>query len=187
MGQREPRGVPDLVAEIAADVERLFEILVVELEVGTHPEVVHESEAQRICAEEARHLQRIDSIPQRFGHAPAPVIADGSVEIDFPERHLTHELDSGHDHAGDPEEQDLRRGHERVPGIERLEALGLVGPAQCTEGPERRGEPSIEDIRILLEIGRAALAAFGGLLDPREGRTAGAVPDGDAVPPPELA
>src|SRR5205085_2829668 len=93
----------------------------------------------------------------------------------------------GHDHPRHPEEEDLPgRGQEaaRVEGPQ----LGRVGaPAAGREGPDRRAEPGVEDVLLLAQLAAAGAATLRlGLGDDR--LVAGvAVPDGDPVPPPELA
>ena len=96
-----------------------------------------------------------------------------------------------HHHARDPEEQDVIGRNQHISGIELLQIRGLIGPAQGGKWPQRRREPGIEHIRILLVACRRLLIGadahdvtlnLAGLV-----RALRAVPNGDAVAPPQLA
>src|SRR5690606_29197234 len=63
----------------------------------------------------------------------------------------------------------------------------FVGPAKRGEGPQAGGEPCIQHIIILAKLLRAARLAAAWVFARRGHMTSGAVPDGNAVPPPELA
>ena len=187
MREHEPRRIPDLVAEVAADAEGLLEVLVVQLQVRPDTQAVHQCEPQRISPEQSNHFERIDPVAQRLLHAATQVVAHRPVQVDIAERHLAHELEPGHDHPRHPEEQNLRGGNQHVAGIERLQVIGLVGPAKRAERPERGREPGVQYVGILIELGATALTAFAGILPPNEHRvTAATVPNRDAVAPPEL-
>ena len=116
-----------------------------------------------------------------------------------------------HDHAGDPEEEDVEAGDEEGGGVElegrvqgggcrvqraRVGGFYALFPTPCTlhiwpaedgEGEQAGGEPGVEDVGFLGEVGAAAGGAGGGGGAGDGDVLVGAVPGGDAVSPPELA
>ncbi len=101
-----------------------------------------------------------------------------------------------HDHAGDPEEEDVEAGDEEGGGVEGGEVFGelrfavgvCVGPAEGGEGKEAGGEPGVEDVGLLRDVGGVAVAAgCGGFAGDGDAAAGFAVPCGDAMAPPELA
>src|SRR5439155_25599439 len=61
------------------------------------------------------------------------------------------------------------------------------GPAEGGEGEEAGGEPGVEDVGFLNDVGGVAGAAGGGCFaGDGDGATGFAVPCGDAVAPPQL-
>src|SRR5277367_1168228 len=63
-----------------------------------------------------------------------------------------------------------------------------AGPAEGGEGEEAGGEPGVEDVGFLDDVGRVAVAAgFWSFTVDRDASAGFAVPRGDAVAPPELA
>jgi hypothetical protein len=131
-------------------------------------------------------LDRIDARAEALRHAPAVGREDHRVDVDVLERNVAGELEPHHDHARDPEVEDLARGREEVGRIEGAQLGRVVGPAEHRERPELRAEPGVEHVDLLPELGvAAAAAARRGLRD--VGLLAGvAVPDGQAMAPPEL-
>lgn len=138
--------------------------------------------------------QRVDADALGLGVLAAEFIANQAVQEHIPERHLLllrilalseHRVvgdeHAEHHHPGDPEEQDVVAGDENAGGIELFEFGGGVRPAHGGEGPQAGGEPGVEDVRVLHP-------ALGGLLVRADtGDLAlGAVPDRDAVAPPQL-
>src|SRR5579871_6948736 len=65
-----------------------------------------------------------------------------------------------HDHARDPEEQDLVSSDQQRRRVEDFQIARLLRPAERCEGKQAGGEPGIEHIRDLLD-GSTALGAFG--------------------------
>jgi hypothetical protein len=116
------------------------------------------------------------------------VSRDDAVQVDRVERRLARELVARHDHARDPEEEDVGAGHQHVGRIERAQVLAvLVRPAERGERPEPGGEPGVEHVLVLPHRAAAAALARSVRLDDELRRVAVvAVPDGNAVPPPEL-
>ena len=110
------------------------------------------------------------------------------MQVDGVEGDFAGELQPRHDHARHPEEEDVVAGFHDRGRVEVLQVGGLFGPAQGGERPQAGGEPGVEHIGVLLQIGAAAVGAVRGVLA-GDGLLAavGAVPDRDAVSPPELA
>ncbi len=117
------------------------------------------------------------------------MVANQAVDVHLVERHVAHELDAHHDHARDPEENDVESGDEHISGIEVLERVRLLWPAERAEWPQGRGEPGIENVLVLSQgdIFREAMMFADSLLRVADVDIALVViPGRDAVPPPEL-
>ena len=80
--------------------------------------------------------------------------------------HVEHEVAAEHDHAGDPEEEDVEAGDEKLGWIEggevgrevRLAGVGVrIGPAEDGEGKQAGGEPGVEDVGLLRDFGGVAM------------------------------
>src|SRR5581483_6884269 len=71
-----------------------------------------------------------------FGHFGSVGVAHDAVQIHGVKRNLTHELDAEHNHAGDPEEQNVVTRFQYGGWIEIAEVLGVVGPAERGKGPQ---------------------------------------------------
>ena len=77
-----------------------------------------QAEAHAVGAVLVDLVQRVDPGAQRLRH-PAPVGGlDDRVDVDVGERDLAGELDPDHDHARDPEEEDVARRGEHVGRVE---------------------------------------------------------------------
>src|SRR5207302_8721611 len=95
----EAAGVPEFVAEVAAQLDVLLVVEHVLAERGA----AHDAKAERVGAVIADELERVGRIAEALGHFAALLVADNAGEIDVVERHPAHELVSGHDHVCDPE------------------------------------------------------------------------------------
>ena len=96
------------------------------------------------------HFQGIDDVAQGFGHLAPLGIAHQAVVQHRVERGLAHLLNAREDHARHPEEDDIIAGHQHRGRVVIGQIFGLFGPAQGGEGPERRGEPGIQRILVLI-------------------------------------
>ena len=178
------RCVPDLIRKIA----RGLHALPVEAHVVARGIARDEHEAQRVRAVFLDDLYGVDAVAERLGHLASLAVAHKAVDKDIPERHVAPEAQSHHDHARDPEEDDVISRNERRCRIEMAEVFRLLGPAQRLERPESRAEPRIEHILILMDAAAAAVHTGSKILTRNRGLTAvRAVPCGNTVPPPELA
>ena len=68
-------------------------------------------------------------------------------------------LHAGENHAGNPEEDNIIAGNQRIRRIEVLQLLCLFRPAERRERPQCRGEPRIQYILFLMDVRSAALRA----------------------------
>src|SRR5262249_7393484 len=72
-------------------------------------------------------------------------------EIHVAKWQVAHELVARHDHPGDPEENNFRRGDEVGGRIKLLQRLGLLRPTHRGKRPEPGTEPGVEDVGVLGE------------------------------------
>ena len=124
------------------------------------------------------------------------MVADDAGEVDVPEGLLPHILIPCHDHAGDPEEEDVRSGDEGRGGIVvlQLRILRILDRIrEDTHRPEPGGEPGVQRVLILLQIsvgeGRVDLVSLlecHGAALAHDDLPIRQVVGGDAVPPVEL-
>src|SRR5579859_70098 len=182
--QHEARGVPDFVGEVAIahDTLRYQPGVVAGRAAGC------QREAQRVGAVLIHDGERVDHIVLRLAHLLALRIAHQAMQVNGMERLRSQEVYAGHRHARHPEEDDVvARLHHRG-GIVAVQVGRVFGPAQRAERPQPRTEPCIKHIFVLMNVSAVTVRA-GGNIDAADGHVAAivAVPDGDAMPPPELA
>ena len=96
------------------------------------------------------YFQRIYAVAERFGHLSSLFVADETVNEHVVERHFARMRQSGENHSGNPEEDDIVTGNEHVGGIEVFEIFGLFGITERRERPERGGEPRVQNVLVLL-------------------------------------
>ena len=156
--EREPGGVEQLGGEVA----RRAGVVLADGQVAARAGAAGQGEAQRVGAELLDPVQRVDAVAARLAHLPAELVANQAVQEHILERHLRTapavERDGGivgderaeHHHPGHPEEQDVVAGHQHRGRIELRQVVGVVGPAQGGERPQRRREPGVEHVGVLL-------------------------------------
>ena len=143
-------------------------------------------------------VDRVDHIALGLALLLTLGIADQARDVHVTKRHIARELEPEHDHAGDPEEDDVEAGDQHIGGIEVGHLRRRVGPAQGGKRPQGGGEPGVEHVVVLAQIGREAVGVgLGVRLGPggaRLGLVAAhpdaavlVVPGRDAVAPPQLA
>ncbi len=130
---QEARGVPQLGREVAVALDPLL----IELDVAALAFHRRQGEAQRVGAIFVDQAERVDGVALGLGHLLPVRVADQAVEVERLPRRLLHQLDALHRHPRVPEEQDVEAGDEDVIGVMALEVLGLLGPAEGGEGPQR--------------------------------------------------
>ena len=141
----EAAGVPELVAEVAAQLD----VLLVEQHVLAQRRAAHGAEAQGVGAVLGDEFERVGRIAQALAHLAAQLVADDAGEIDVAERQVAHELVARHDHARDPEEDDVRPGDQVGRGVELLQRVRLLRPAHRGKRPEPGAEPGVEHVGVL--------------------------------------
>ena len=135
-------------------------------------------------------IDGVEDIALGLGHLVAVGVAHQAVDVNLAEGHIAHELEAHHDHAGHPEEDDVKARDQHRGGVEGLQAFGVLWPAQGGEGPEGGAEPGVQHVRVLRqgEVGGQAVAGADlGLGATHIDVALGVVPGGDAVAPPDLA
>ena len=194
--EQEAAGVPDLrhkrlglvgtravneLLGLLVDVRVKLNILVV----GAQREQV---EAHGVGAVHANEVHGVNAVALRLGHAAAVLGKNRRVDDDVLKRHLVQEVQRAHDHAGDPQRDDVARGDQRRRRMMALEQLRLLRPALRGEGPQLRAEPRVQHVLILVHVMAAALGAHIGVLGQGVLPAAVlAVEHGNAVAPPQLA
>ncbi len=135
-------------------------------------------------------VQRVEHVALGFGHLLALAIAHQTVHVDGLERNLPGQVGRQHDHPGDPEENDVETGDQYVGGVEGLEEVGLLGPAEGGEGPQAGAEPGVQHVLVLAQfhfIAEVVLAADFHLVAADVDVAGFVVPGRNAVAPPQLA
>ena len=89
---------------------------------------------QRLERDAVDDVERVDDVALGLGHLLAVLVADQAGDVDVAERHVAHELQSHHHHAGDPEEDDVEAGDQHA-------ARDRSAPSS----PVRSGQPSVEN------------------------------------------
>ena len=143
----EAGGVPDLVGEVAVG----FDAGDAELHVVAGRAAGEQGEAEGIVAVGGDEVEGIEGVAEAFAHFAAVFGADEAVEVDVVEGHLAGEVEAHHDHAGDPEEEDVVAGFEHGCRVELCEVRGErvlrpvpffccfeLGPAEGAEGARGR-------------------------------------------------
>ncbi|KAF5036847.1 hypothetical protein DSECCO2_570890 [anaerobic digester metagenome] len=158
-----------------------------QLDVAAHGGERGQGEAQGVAAVLVDHLQRVDDVARGLGHLLAVLVADQGVDVDVLEGHVVHELQAHHHHAGHPEKEDVEARDQERGRVEGRKLMRLLGPAHGREGPQGRGEPGVEDVLVLGQVGAAACAGRRVLTGHDDLAAVPAGPDRDAVAPPQLA
>ena len=99
---------------------------------------------------------------------------------------VADELEAHHHHPRHPEVDDVAGRRQDLRGEVGAQLLGVLGPAQDGERPQRRREPGVEDVRVARPARSSRTRAVPARSPGRWSRRA-AVPHGQLVAPPELA
>ena len=77
----------------------------------------------------------IEDIALGLGHLLPGLVSHEPMDVDIRERHVTHELQSHHDHPRHPEEDDVESGDQDPGRIEALKFLRARGPVHRGKRP----------------------------------------------------
>ena len=195
--QRELGGVEQLGGEVAGGGC----VVLADGQIHARIRAAGQGEAQRVRAVLLHPVHRVDAVAQGLGHLAALFVAHQAVQVKVLERNLRAAVGAlpkdfrgflagegaEHHHARHPEEQDVVGGDQHGGGEELLQLRGLLRPAHRGKRPQGRREPGVQHVRVLLvacrrllvgaDADHVALAVF----------VLRAVPDRDAVAPPQLA
>ena len=123
------------------------------------------------------------------------------MDVDVGKRRLAGESAGHHRHPGHPEKDDVKAGDQHTGGVPALEISSLLlRPTQSGEGPQTAGEPRVQRILVLLnlglgaELGAGLLQRLGFIAGHHIGGGVGVAPaafadhkpGGDAMAPPQL-
>ena len=72
------------------------------------------------------------------------------MEIHCGEGQGVGEMQPHHHHPRYPEEENVEAGLQQLSGVEGLEVVGLVGPAEDGEGEQTGTEPGVQHVLILI-------------------------------------
>ncbi len=178
--QHEARRVEQLVGQLLALLDLLG--AVAHVLGGGHRQ---QAEARGVGAVGVDHLDRVDAGAQRLAHPPPVGGLDDRVDVDLLEGDLLAELQAHHDHAGDPQEDDVARRRVDLRRVEGAQLGRVLRPAERGERPQRRAEPRVEHVGVALPA--VALGRRQAAVDLLVGSVLAPVPDGDLVAPPQLA
>ena len=153
---------------------------------------MRERKAQRIAAIFLDHIERIDDIAFRLRHLLALLVAHKGVDIDRAERHILHEMQPHHHHAGDPEEDNIKAGDKNIGRVITRQAPAFSPASRASKtatAPTKtmcRARLRRASIRPACRNVSAA-SAFALLVFGDENLSIRPIPRRDLMPPPKLA
>lgn len=83
-------------------------------------------------------IERVNDISETLAHFPAVRITDQTVAVHLLEGNLPSHFQAEHNHAGNPEEKNIPSSLQDGGGIQGLEIVRLLRPAQGAEWPKTR-------------------------------------------------
>ncbi len=186
VGEREPGGVPQLRGEVAGARRPLLG----DSQVRAGVRAAQQREPGGVGAVAVDPGERVDAVAARLRHLLAVGVADEAVQVDVLEGHslngltVLHGVQAEHHHPGDPEEEDVVARRQHGGRVELGQVGRLLRPAQRGERPQARREPRVEHVLVLAPAlaGRRLL-----IRSDADDLALRAVPDRDAVAPPQLA
>src|SRR5579875_3361 len=128
--QNKPTCVPHFVGKSAVGLN----FVTAKGNVGAWCGADSQGEAHRVGSEFRCHLQGIQDISLSLRHFLALSVTHQSVDVEFPERHLSHELQTQHDHPRAPEKQDVLAHDHQVIRVEALEVRCPSGQPSVANG-----------------------------------------------------
>ncbi len=126
--------VPDFVAEVAT----VFTQFVVKQNVVAGRCGLHQAHTDTVGAVGLNELDRVGRVAERFTHLAAKLVAHNTCEVNVVERLLADVLVAGHNHAGNPEENNVGAGNQRSGWIVIFDFLvtGVIDAIEKGDGPE---------------------------------------------------
>ena len=99
----------------------------------------------------ADQVQRIEHVALGLGHFLALLVAHDRIDVHVAERQLAGEIGRHHDHAHDPEKNDVEAGDEYRARQKHFELARLLRPAERRMAPQGGREPGVEHVGVLPE------------------------------------
>ena len=182
--QNETSGVPNFIGKVTGSF-CLF---------GQIPHIVSgaiagcQGKPQSVGTVFVNFFQGVNAVAQGFTHFSTLRVTNDTVHQNGVKGSFSHIFNARENHTGNPEEDDIIAGYQGIGGVEIAKVFGVFGPTQGGEGPQGRGEPSIQGIGVLMQVGAAAFGANGYVifLGHNDFITIIAIPNGQAVTPPKL-
>ena len=139
-------------------------------------------------------VERIEHVALRLRHLLAFLVADDGVDVDVAERHAAGEVGRRHDHARDPEEDDVEAGDQHRRRQERARARASPRASRASNGTTARTRTTCRarprrcanDCGLAAEL-RARLRARVGFVARDVDVARVVVPRRNLMAPPELA
>ena len=146
----ESESVPNLVVEVTS----LLAKTLVEENVITCRSRQHHTHANAVGAVFVYQFYRVGRVAETLRHLAAKLVAHDACEVNVLERELAHVFLACHNHAGNPEEDDVGTCYEVACGIVVLYlfVVGVVDAVEERDRPQPRAEPCVECILVLVEV-----------------------------------
>ena len=147
----QPVGIPNLVTEIPSLLAQRF----IEQQVVPGSRAEQHGQPYAVGSVAIDQVERIGRVAERLTHLPSQFVPNDTGQVDIPERFFSFEFISGHNHTGNPEEEDVG-GRNQIVGrvvVFDLFVVGAVDAVEDRDGPQPRREPRVEDVGILPQIG----------------------------------
>ena len=148
--------IPYLVRKVTA----CFHTLPIEAHIVARCVTGHQCHTKCIGAVLVDNLERIDTISKGFTHLASLGVAYQTVDQDGVERLFARLLQTREYHTDNPEENDIVSGYQHVGRIEIFIFRCILRPAERGERPQGGGEPGIQRVLILMQVGAAAFRAY---------------------------
>ena len=178
----EASGVPDLIGKVACRLDLFVHIagIVAGAVAG------HQHEAQSVCTVLVNDLQRVNTVAEGLAHLAPLRISHQPVNEYGVKGLFSGVFQTGEDHAGNPEGDNVIAGNKGRGGVEFAHLGGIIGPAEGGEGPQCAGEPGIQRIGVLRHMTAALGTGFDALNGDDRFTAVITVVGRDPMTPPEL-
>ena len=142
--------IPYLITEVTS----LFAKCIIEKDVVSGRSRKHHTHTYPVGTVLINQFQRIGRVTERLGHLTSQLVTNDTCEINVLERHLSFVFVSGHNHAGYPEEDDIRPCHQVACRIIIFDFFitRIVDTVEQRNRPQPGREPRIQTVFVLTEI-----------------------------------